>query len=453
MLHIVRKTILEYGMVQPGDLVVLGVSGGPDSMAMLHCLYRLKDTLQCKLHVVHINHGLREEAEEEARFVQDFAMELGVGFSLRSLDPVVLKAGSLQELAREGRRQILLEECQAVAGRKIALGHNANDQAETVLQRLLRGGGTTGLGGIHPMRLPFIRPLIFIMRDQIEDYLRKENLPFRLDKSNLKSVYMRNKIRLELLPQLEHNYNPRLVEALGKTALVLQEEDQFLDNLAHERFGDCVKKIENGSYYLPKAALSTPPVILRRVIRMLFSKLADDPRGLNFEHVARIVDFGQVGISGGVLELPNGIKVYKEQEGMYFTTGTLAWPEIPARVLTVPGETDIPECNMVVRARVVENPGLPLPEGSWSIVIDYGQVPAPLIIRGRNPGDKVFIKGSYRKTKEIFSHNKIPVRLRETSPVVAHDSEVIWVPGLLRSEKFQVRCGTTKVLELVVTKY
>ncbi len=451
MLEIVRKTILEYDMIKPGELILAAVSGGPDSIAMLHCLSRLAGEFQFKLHVVHINHGLRPESKEEAEFVSEFAKSLGIGVSVHELGGKTLRHGSLQEWAREARRQVLLEECKVLGGAKIALGHNANDQAETVLQRLLRGGGTSGLGGIYPKREQIIRPLLFLNRRQIEKYIEFEKLEFRTDTSNYKPIYLRNKIRLQLIPVLEAEYNPRLVETLSKTALILQEDNIYLDLEAARKFEEAVSIIGN-SYYMSHPVFKLPAPIIKRIIRRAFSLLTGDPRGLEFEHVNRVVVFAQTGYSGSFLELPDGVRVYKEQEGMLFSYKAISWPKIEERILDVPGETAIPELGMVIRTRIVDNPAcFPLPEGAWSIVMDYEQVSLPLILRGRIPGERIFLKGSFRKLKEIFNERKIPIRLRETSPVIVQGDEVLWIPGIIRSDRSKVQTNTVRVLELVAT--
>lgn len=452
MIEVVRRTILDYDMISPGEQVVIGVSGGPDSIALLHCLKRLSTELKFGIFVVHINHGVRPESEEEAEFVKRFAAGLEVPIVVRRINGKALKQGSFQELARDARRQIFTEVSNDVGAAKIALGHNANDQAETVLQRLLRGGGTTGLGGIHPKRDRIIRPLLFVQRYEIEQYLQEQGLEYRTDLSNFKPVYLRNKIRLELLPLLEREYNPRLVNILGKSARVLQEEDAFLEELAEHEFLTSVSKID-GSYLVSLSMFSRPLPIAKRVVRKVCAKLTMDPRGLEYDHVSRIIEFARIGYSGGFLELPNGVKVYKEQQALLFSPCKLIWPEILERVLQIPGETTISELGITIVARIVDNPGSsPLPEGLWSLLLDYELLKLPLIIRGRKPGDIIMLKGRNRKLKEVFTEKKIPVRLRESSAVLVQEEEVIWIPGLLRSDSAHVMVQTRKVLELAALK-
>ncbi len=453
MLEAVRRTLHSYDMIQPGELVMVGVSGGPDSIALLHSLHRLSGEFGFRLHVVHVNHGLRPEAEEEASFVVDFARDLGVSACVQKLDPKLLKGASLQEAARDARRRLFLEECKITGATKIALGHNANDQAETVLQRLFRGGGTGGLGGIHPVREQVIRPLLFVKRSRIEEYLEEEKLQFRVDRSNFKPVYLRNKIRLELIPRLEMEYNRRLVETLGKTAVILQEDEAYLQAEAEKNINDFCQSLGD-NYLLPMQLFSLPKPISSRIVRLVFGQLAGDPRGLEYDHVNRVLALAQTGRSGSCLELPDEVRVYKEQDGMLFCSGLLSPEALEEQIINVPGETRIPALRLVLRARLVQNPDFfPLPEGSWSIVLDYDQLGTELKLRGRVSGDKILVNGSYRKLKEIFIERRIPIRLRETSPLVVQADEVIWIPGLMRSDRAKVLPGTTRVLELAVSKY
>ncbi len=453
MLEAVRRTLRLYDMIEPGELVVVGVSGGPDSIALLHSLYRLSGEFGFRLHVVHVNHGLRPEAAEEAAFVVRFARDLGVSACVRELDAKLFRSGSLQETARDARRRLFLAECKITGAAKIALGHNANDQAETVLQRLFRGGGTGGLGGIHPVREQVIRPLLFVKRSQIEKYLEDEKLQFRVDSSNFKPVYLRNKIRLELIPRLEMEYNPRLVETLGKTAMILQEDEAYLQAEAVRNHKEFCQSLGN-NFLLPLQAFDLPKPISSRIVRLVFGQIAGDPRGLEYGHVNRVLDLAQTGQSGSCLELPDEVRVYKELDGMLFCRGALSYQALEEQPVNVPGETRIPGLRLVLRARLVENPGyFPLPEGSWSIVLDYDRLGPDLRLRGRAPGDKILVNGSYHKVKDIFIERRIPVRLREISPLLVQADEVIWIPGLMRSDRAKVLPGTTRILELAVSKY
>ncbi|MDA8442575.1 MAG: tRNA lysidine(34) synthetase TilS [Peptococcaceae bacterium] len=453
MLEIVRGIIETYGMIGVGELILVGVSGGPDSIALLHCLHCLSESMQFSVHVVHINHGIRPEAIEEADFVAKFAGNFGIGVTIAKLDGVALKdQGSFQARAREERMKIFADVSQKIGATKVALGHNANDQAETILQRLLRGGGSGGLSGILPIRDSIIHPLLFVSRKQIEAYLSQNRLDYRHDSSNFKPIYLRNRIRLELLPMLEANFNPRLVETLGKTALILQEENNYMDLESEKNLAKLAQPLSCG-IFLPLEAFELELPLIRRVVRKTFARLSGDPRGLEYDHVERVIKFARQGESGGYIELPGGLRLYKEQAGVVFTRGEIGMPTLRESVLQIPGETYLDTLGITITARIVDNPSvLQLPEGNWSVVFDFNSIKFPIIVRSRSMGDKIWRNGSYTKLKEIFSRQKLPVRLRESIPILVQDDEVLWIPGLIRSDRAKVLPSTPKILELIAWK-
>ena len=232
----VRHTIIKYKMIRDGDRVIVAVSGGPDSVCLLDILQELEDELMIELVVAHFDHGLRPgEDGVENRFVESLAVALNLPFEIKKADPDMGQGGaSLEERARHARYQFLEEVKEKFSAQKIAIGHNLNDQAETVLMRLLRGSGPSGLAGIPPCREEkIIRPLIEITRGEIESYLELKGLTHMTDSSNLQACYLRNKIRLELLPRLRE-YQPRIVELLGRTADIMRNDEAWLAARAEE---------------------------------------------------------------------------------------------------------------------------------------------------------------------------------------------------------------------------
>ena len=230
----VKETIFRYQMVDPGDLCILGVSGGPDSVCLLHILHELRGELEIRLVVAHYDHGLREKEDEaETRFVRRLASSLALPFESEKAS--LLKEGitsSVEERARNARYAFFESLKDKLCAQKIALGHNLNDQAETVLMRLLRGSGPSGLAGIPPSREnTIIRPLIEIRREEIESYLKSRELTYVIDSSNLQTDYLRNKIRLELLPRLLE-YQPRLIDHLGQLASIIWGDNKYLETPA-----------------------------------------------------------------------------------------------------------------------------------------------------------------------------------------------------------------------------
>jgi len=288
-----RENLRRYAMVAPGDGVVAGVSGGPDSVALLDLLFRLREEFNLRLTVAHLNHMLRgREAEEDAAFVAGLAARYGLPFTGERVDVRAYRAvhgGSLEEAAREVRYAFFARVAGETGAARVALGHNADDQAGTVLFHFLRGTGPAGLKGIPPVRGLFIRPLLTVRRAAIEAYLAERGLTARLDRSNVRPVYTRNKIRLLLLPLLEKEYNPRIVDALGRLAEVCREEDAYLEALAERALRDALLAHEEGLLRLKAAQVTALPLALRRrVIRLAWQRVTGSEYPLDFGDVERV---------------------------------------------------------------------------------------------------------------------------------------------------------------------
>lgn len=259
MINKVLQTIEKYGLIKEGEKIVVGVSGGPDSMCLLNILNNLKGKLKIQLVVAHINHMIREEAEEETRYVQNYCNKIGIDCFIKRIN-VLEKSNKekigTEEAGRKARYDFFEEVFLKVGATKIATAHNANDNAETVLMNIFRGVGTSGLKGIEPIREgKYIRPLIECERQEIENYCQDNKLEPKIDKSNFENIYTRNKIRNILIPQIKSEFNPNIVEALNKLSSLARQENEFIQKYTHEILereliiedtkGDCK---ENNSY-------------------------------------------------------------------------------------------------------------------------------------------------------------------------------------------------------------
>ena len=239
MLQTVRKTIERSSMLTRGDHLLVAVSGGPDSVALLRALVLLSSEYQLHLTTAHLNHGLRgTEAEEEEDFVRRISQALGIACICKTVDIRLLQIGkgrSLEEIGREERYRFLDEAAAACGARKIATGHHRDDQAETVLINLIRGSGIAGLKGIAPVRDDrIIRPLLDVSRGEILEFLNREGFAYRVDSSNLDPIYLRNRIRNGLIPDLKASYNPRIVTGLCHMAEIVRREDDYLQNVVRQ---------------------------------------------------------------------------------------------------------------------------------------------------------------------------------------------------------------------------
>src|SRR5262245_50495755 len=286
----VQQTIQDFRMLDSGHTVLVAVSGGADSMVLLDTLRRLREPLALKLFVAHLNHQLRPDAAEDALFVEAIARDLGIRCLCETIDvPAYQRQHKLspEDAARRVRYAFLRATATQLGADRIAVGHTANDQAETVLLHLLRGSGLRGLGGIPPVRESIIRPLIQTPRDTILKHARTHQLPFRDDPSNRLPRYTRNRLRLELLPALQQHYNPRLVQALCTTAQLLADDETALHLLARQHFVAARLPAPWGHLHLRIDDLRSLPVALqRRVLRQALSEVLGGLQGVTQAHIA-----------------------------------------------------------------------------------------------------------------------------------------------------------------------
>ncbi|WP_031516494.1 tRNA lysidine(34) synthetase TilS [Desulfofalx alkaliphila] len=459
--------VLEYiysnKMVDPGDKVLVAVSGGADSVALLHMLFRLSEQLNMRLHVAHLNHMFRgRESEEDALFVEALCDKWQIPKDIKSMDVTEYQGRhrlSAQVAAREVRYNFLKEVARKRGCNKIALAHHADDQAETVLLNLLRGTGITGLTGIWPVRDNFyIRPLLPVRRREIESYCFQNKLHFRNDSSNQEEIYLRNKVRKSLLPLIEKDYNQEIVTLLNRLADISRDEDDFIEGQSQRDFAALLTD--------PKAAGSLPldrlkfnglhRAIQRRVVRQAWRTVTGSQRDLSFYHVESVVKLA-ASTGGGILELPTGLLCKVGSRAIEFK-----YPPVEKPVnkfcyrLKIPGTTIIKEADMQIVADVYSAAHLkkdPRMFRHTEAVLDYGSVGHELLVRNRLPGD-VFkpLGGGRVKLKKFFIDQKIPRAERDAIPLVCKGKEIIWVSGVRVGEYWKVTENTEEILHLKLVK-
>ena len=311
MLQKIIETIKENAMFNKGDKIIVGVSGGPDSMCLLHILNTLRNTYFIDIVAAHLNHGLRgKDADEDEEYVKKFCENNNIEFYSKrvNIDELSNAWGISSEMAgREARYSFFQELFSKLDANKIAIAHNANDQCETILMRIIRGTGLEGLEGIKPVRDGrYIRPLIKITRDEIEDYCDKNNINPRIDKTNLENIYSRNKVRLELIPYIKENFNSHIIEVVNRLGENIKVDNDFMEKKSKEFFGKyCIMtpnkvKIKSEAFNEHKALLSR---MIRKAVEVIKGNL------VNFErvHVEYVISL-QRGNTGKEIELPGGIR-------------------------------------------------------------------------------------------------------------------------------------------------
>ncbi len=453
-----KKTIQKYRMLEPGDAVVVGVSGGPDSVMLCHALHRLRDRYDLTLTVAHLNHGVRgAEAARDVRFVERFARGLGLPCVVQEHDlPAYCRnrARSFQEAAREVRYRFL-EEVRAQCGAaKIALGHNADDQAETVMLWLLRGAGLRGLGGMPPVRNGIIvRPLIETTRQEIETYLRAKGIAFVTDSSNLKDAYARNRLRHEIFPLLKKHFNPRLVKCLVSTASIVSMENEYLDGIAHKKLKHIVASQNDASAVIDCAGFSVlPPVLQRRCLRIILAGFKGDLLGIGAEHLYALTAVMTGDEPHKTLKLPGKVRAERSYRFLTLTTRPAALP--PAfsyQFSSLPAQADIPEIARRIHfTRVRRYRGAALERNPWVACLDAGKAALPLTIRSVRPGDAIQPLGmaGRKKVQDILTDAKMPRAERKRIPLFWFGDELAWVGGMCINHRLRVTGETGTVLRI-----
>ncbi|MCL5063106.1 MAG: tRNA lysidine(34) synthetase TilS [Nitrospiraceae bacterium] len=450
----VKETVQKYHMLAHGDHVLIGLSGGPDSVCLLTIINKLKHELGVHLSAAYIDHGLRpDETPYEIDFCRDLCNSLGMPFITRSIDVksyVKEKKLNKQEAARELRYRVLNEIAAETAANKIALGHNAGDQAETILMRLFRGTGPSGLSGIPPVRRHIIRPLIEVERIEIEKFLEDEGMGFVIDSSNLKHEYLRNKIRHLIIPAIK-NINRDIIKTLSRTADIFRDEERYFEIIVTKTLMKLITRKTDKTIEIflgPLEAMDT--VILRRVLR----RAIDETKGLHgisFIHIEEIMSLIKSGKSGDRIYLPKDIRVIKGYSTLILTS------EKPARLGTYsidsPGEIIVTESSVVLRSATmgideVKDYG----DAQKCAVIDADKVHFPLIIRGRLHGDFFYPMGfgKRKKLQDYFVDEKIPRDERDAVPLLVCGNNIVWVIGYRLDDRYKVDKDTERVLKFEI---
>lgn len=455
MLSKVRSFIKKERLLQHGDRVLIAVSGGADSCALLHCLYELKHEHQLSLRVIHVNHLFRgDEAREDGEFVERIAAQYGIEAKVFEV-PVgmIAKAEKISKQAagRKVRYDILTKEAVDWRATKIALGHHANDQGETVLMHLLRGSGLQGLGGMQPKRDKYIRPLLLCTREEVENYCRERQIEYREDSSNQSTEYLRNRIRLKLIPYLAKQYNPRIVEALSRTAELLQWDQSYLCEQVDYHWQECLVDCgeDRISFSLGKIK-GLAPAISSRLVSEAWKKLSGSFDNLEFQQIHSVLKLINDGQTGKVIELPERVRVQKSYDTVKFYMETNQKTEQGHSwfyPFEYPGLLRIPELNCVVETSLLSRDSIKIGDG---LLLDENKLPRNLVLRTRRPGDWFKPLGSgTKKLKEYFIDNKIPRHERDKILLlVTEDQEVLMVTGHCISENYKIEESTSKVVRI-----
>ena len=428
------RTIRERNLLNPGETVIAALSGGADSCALLDLLATLPD-FPLRLIAAHLNHGLRgAESDADEDFCRNMAERYGIRFESRQVN-VAERADrqglNLEEAGRQARIDFFREIRVTFGARCVALGHHADDQAETVLMRLLRGSGMTGLAGMHYANdFDHIRPLLAITRAEIEHHLTARNLPWREDASNRDTTFLRNRIRHELLPLLEQ-YNSAIRDRLAATAAIIDQDNNLLASLTKAEY-DAQVFHENGAVAFNAAALThLHPALLNRVIRHAVSEVSGNLRNLSHRHITDIRALLADGLPNRFITLPGALRARREYERILLYRAGHSDEITPHVIIDGPGRYPLWD-GMILDVRPARLPDRSEKTSADGGCFDLHKAPFPWCVRTFNPGDRMSPAGmtGSKKVKDIFIDQKVPRDRRRRIPLVFSDGNLIWICGL-----------------------
>lgn len=453
--HKLQRYIEKHELLQKGDEVVIGVSGGADSMMLFHYLYTHREQYGIHIKVAHVHHGIREEAEADAVYVEEVCKRWQVPFYRHNCnikDLAKKKQLSEEEAGREERYNFFISLLNH--GGKIATAHNMNDQAETLIMRFIRGTDIKGLGGISPRRGEIIRPLLCLTRDEIEDYCRTYDIGYKDDHTNFLPIYTRNKIRLQCIPYIERELSPGIIRTLGQHSELYQEEEDFLKEHAEKLFYDC-SNIRNAERHNEEIQLDIlkfqtyHKYMQKRIILLALYTLTGRKKDITSKHVEAVLSLVN-GQSGKEVHMPYEMSVIKQYNTLIFKK-TKEVKETYCYTLHL-GKQYIKEANLEIDLRIIEGERIQQKtENIYTKYIDYGKMKSDFCIRTRQPHDYIQLAGGSKKLKKLFTDDKIPKAERNYMPLIAVGDEIVWIVGSRLNTNYYVTNQTTQILQIQIT--
>ena len=496
----IEHFIQKHNMIREHDKIIIGVSGGSDSICLLFVLKKLSEKINLSLKVVHINHGLRDTAKRDEDFVRNICEEIGIPcliYKEKVKEFAKTRKMSIEEAGREIRRMRFQEVLLNIKGTKIALGHHLDDNAETLLMNLARGTGLKGMTGIKPIWGNYIRPLLCLTKKEVEELLKSNDIPYQQDETNKNIDFTRNRIREVTIPSLV-DINSNAVNNINNTIAHLAEVEKFVAEDVRRTFDKCITII-NGTRMnlsdldnpdvselaldnkcgLIKDELSNYPVLMQRfVVKKTLEKIAPQEKNISAVHVDSVIELFNKQV-GRKLDLPYRLVARREYEGIRICKFNVRKKKTKIYTLNIPGITLIPEMKLKVDCTIMEV-ATQIPsfkqkkEGHFHIKgcdyqedsldgapyliytksMDYDIIKGGLSVRTREPGDFIVIDklGHRQKIKSYFINEKIPSHIRETIPLVADGSEIVWILGYRKSCGYQVTKGTKRILEMKIVE-
>lgn len=458
----VYNTIRKYNLIEEDDNIVLGLSGGPDSMALLYSLIAIKKNLEFNLLIAHVNHGVRgEDAIKDEKFVRGISDNLDLPYFSTRVNMIQTAKDegiSQEEAGRKLRYGFFRDIIKTVGNGKIAVAHNKNDQAETLIMRIMRGTGIDGLKGMDYKSGDIIRPILNIYRTEIEEYISENKIQTVLDKTNLESIYTRNKVRLELIPYIEENFNPNIIDTLFRLSENATVDSELLDNITDKKYDLLLKKKDDTSIILNhNFYINQYEGVKARVIRRAILELNDKLQGIEEIHIFTIMELFNKNETGKSINLPfnmiakvsyNDLIIEKKIESFIKETSNNEKYDLKL------GKNYLKEFDLEINLEVFNLEDIDFKNKPKNIqYFDYDKIKGDVSIRRRSSGDRFnpFGMTGSKKLKDYFIDEKVPRDLRDTIPLIMDNENIVWVIGYRTSEIYKVENNTEKILK-VTTK-
>ncbi|KRQ86672.1 tRNA(Ile)-lysidine synthase [Caloramator mitchellensis] len=438
-------------MIECGDKIVVGFSGGPDSTALLHVLDRLKEELNIEIFAVHINHMIRgEEASRDEEFSRKFCKRFNIPFYSFRID--VLKMAkemglSSEEAGRVARYDSFDMVLRKVGANKIALAHNKNDQAETVIMKFLRGAGLKGISGISPVRDNIIRPILICTREEIEKYCIENALNPVIDSTNEEAIYLRNKVRLQLMPYIKENINENIIDSLFRMADIFRDEEGYMETQSINEF----KRLNRDGWIEIDSFLNLHIALKRRIIRHMIKEVKGDLNAIENIHIEECLNLIQRNETGKSVILPKGL-VGEISYGRFRIKISENKDEVEYK-LEIPGEIYSSEFKIKVVAEIIEiNENLI--ETQFIKFFDYDKIKGDILLRNRREGDFIYPKGmnGRKKLKDLFIDKKIQKDERDRIPLIAINNEILWAYNIRDTKNYKIDNNTKRVLKIKIER-
>ncbi|MBQ9065305.1 MAG: tRNA lysidine(34) synthetase TilS [Blautia sp.] len=434
------------GLLPENAFVAAGVSGGSDSVVMLHILLRMAENMDMELHVIHVNHGIRgEEAVRDEDFVKSLCKKRGIPFALFEYDVPSMSAEqhmSLEEAGRMARRMAFREfrEQNGIPEQRfrIALAHNRDDLCETVLHNLARGTGLRGLCSMKPSSGEIIRPVLALSKDEINRYAEENGLAYITDSTNLCDDYTRNRIRKHVMPYLTEHVNLRAAEHIAEVSGLASQAVEYMEKKAHETLERCLEEETDASrgemIFLGMPFLMENPALQPYVIMEALERTAGRRKDFTMRHIRDVLDISN-GNTGRSADLPYGVTAVREKGG-----------------LCIRKKETVPLLHRCIKSRIVEYCGQEIIKNRFEKWFDNDKITEEVVFRTRQAGDYMVIHpdGKRKKLTRVMIDDGIPSDIRDVMPLAAAGSHVLWIAGGRASEGFRVGSGTKNILELYI---